>query len=70
VWPEFSSAIALACVRAAQTTGRLPAGPVVAIQTSAGFKDPTGPRNLVPGIEPTVPAMLQAMRDLYGIQIG
>lgn len=70
LWPEFSSAAALAAVRKARNAGERFDGAIVAIQTSAGFKDPFVPEDAVPRIEPTWKALTGALAELYGIPIG
>ncbi|QIG46647.1 pyridoxal-phosphate dependent enzyme [Nordella sp. HKS 07] len=69
LWPEFSAAAALAGVKQAVAAGRKFEGPVVAIQTSCGFKDPPGPGSRVPEIEPTFSALRSALSKEYGVRI-
>jgi threonine synthase len=70
LWPEFSSAAALAAVRKAKAAGERFDGPIVAIQTSAGFKDPFVASDAVPRISPSWEALTVALRDLYGISVA
>jgi threonine synthase len=69
LWPEFSSAAALAGVRRAHEAGERFDGPIVAIQTSSGFKDPFAPADGVPCIEPSWEALVGALRDVYGLHL-
>jgi threonine synthase len=69
LWPEFSAAAALAGVKQAVAAGTKFNGPVVAIQTSSGFKDPPGPRSRVPEIEPTFSALQNTLNKEYGVSI-
>lgn len=70
LWPEFSSAAALAGIRKAHDAGERFDGPIVAIQTSAGFKDPFVPQDAVPRIDPNWEALTGALVKLYSISVN
>jgi threonine synthase len=69
IWPEFSASAGIAGLRQAISMGKKFEGPVVAIVTSCGFKDPVADRHLVPKIEPSWPALKRTLSQIYGINL-
>jgi threonine synthase len=69
LWPEFSAAAAMAGIRKAVLAGKRFEGPVVAIQTSCGFKDPPELQARVPEIEPSYMALKTLVKNEYGVNI-
>lgn len=63
LWPEFSSAIALAGIKKAVSQGESFDGPTVAIQTSTGLKDSIAPKEEIPKIEPEWDRFLSTLRE-------
>ncbi|MDQ7844682.1 MAG: pyridoxal-phosphate dependent enzyme [Armatimonadota bacterium] len=71
LFAEVSAVAALAALRRRAQDGDRPAGPVVAVVTATGLKDPGAapPRSRLPVIEPTLDALRQTLREAYGMTV-
>jgi threonine synthase len=74
LFPEASSACALAGARLLRERGWIDAGETVVVSiSSSGLKDPAQSRPHLPEppfVEPTVEGTLRALRDVYGFRAG
>lgn len=70
MWAELSAAASLAGLREAVRQGRQTRGSAVCVVTSSGFKDrPSGDDARVPATGPDWAAVLEVLRDHYGLAV-